>query len=290
MKKMLLIGGSGQIGTALRTAHRGEIASPSHTAFDIVTGDFAELLSATEPDFVVNCAAFHNVDRCEREIAAAFQANAVAVGYLSEACANRRIPFVTISTDYVFSGDANRPYLESDDACPRTVYGISKLAGELLAHRSGSNAIVVRTSGVFGTTGTSNKGPTLIDRVLGQAERGEPTNMVSDVVFSPSYAPHVARAILDLVERRAVGTHHVTNAGSCSWYEFVREAFEGAGFPNAQLSPRTYASFGNPTPRPLRSALENSTFAELGIAPLPTWQEALRSFLRARAERLMTDA
>jgi len=87
----------------------------------------------------------------------------------------------------------------------------------------------VRTSGVFGTIGTSNKGYTLIERALGQAERGEPTRMVADMIFSPSYAPHVARAIRDLLDAQAYGTHHVTNGGSCSWYEFVRAAFSKSG-------------------------------------------------------------
>jgi len=290
MKRLLIIGGSGQLGTALRAAYPGEMTCPGHTEFEIVTGDIEALLSRTEPDVVINCAAFHNVDRCEREPELAFQSNALAVGRFAEACARRGILFVTISTDYVFSGDADQSYTEVDSTVPRTTYGVSKLAGELLARRHPATSIVVRTSGVFGTTGTSSKGYTLIDRVLGQAERGETTQMVSDITFSPSYAPHVARVILDLVERKAVGTHHVVNGGHCTWYEFVRVAFEKAGLANAVLLPVGYASLGNSTPRPRHSPLRNTTLSALGITPLPSWEAALDSFLEVRAARLNASA
>ncbi len=139
---------------------------------------------------------------------------------------------------------------------------------------------------MFGTVGTSNKGYTLIERVLGQAERGEPTRMTNDMTFSPSYAPHVARAIADAIGACAYGTHHVTNAGAVTWYDFVRTAFDKAGFGSAPLEPIAYAALGNPVRRPMFSALENTTFAAAGIAPLPRWDVALDEFLAARAARL----
>jgi dTDP-4-dehydrorhamnose reductase len=195
---------------------------------------------------------------------------------------------MTISTDYVFDGTATRPYVETDAPNPRTAYGVSKLAGELLARRSGPKHFIVRTSGVFGTLGTSSKGYTLIDKVLGQAERGEPTRMVADMTFSPSYAPHVARAIRGLIEAGAYGTHHVTNAGACTWFTFVRTAFAKAGYADAPLEAVAYASFGNPVQRPMYSPLANTTFAAHGIAPLPPWEAALDDYLAARATRART--
>jgi dTDP-4-dehydrorhamnose reductase len=285
MKRILLLGGSGQLGTALRAELAGElVAAPPHTEFDVVADDPAALLDAGF-DVAINCSAFHNVDVCEREPERAFAANALAVDRLARACAERDIAFVTISTDYVFDGTATRPYREAGAPAPRTAYGVSKLAGELLARRSGSKVYVVRTSGLFGTVGTSAKGYTLIDKVLGQAERGEPTRMVADMTFSPSYAPHVARAIRALIDAQAYGTHHVTNAGACTWFDFVRTAFAKAGFAAAPLEPITYASFGNPVQRPMFSPLQNTTFAPLGIAPLPPWEQALDEFLVARGRR-----
>jgi dTDP-4-dehydrorhamnose reductase len=286
MKRILLVGGSGQLGTALQRELAGnEIASPPHVAFDIVSDDPAALLDGTHYDVVINCAAFHNVDTCEREPDRAFAANALAVDTFARACAARDIAFMTISTDYVFSGTATAPYVETDAPGPRTAYGVSKLGGEYLARRAGPKTYVVRTSGVFGTVGTSSKGYTLIDKVLAQAERGEPTRMVADMTFSPSYAPHVAQAIHAILDADAFGTHHVTNAGACSWFEFVRTAFAKAGFADAELEPASYASMNNPVQRPMYSPLANTTFAPLGIAPMPSWNDALDEFLTARASR-----
>jgi len=286
MSGIVLFGGGGQIGTAIRDASAAEVVSPLHSDFDIVTGDIEVLFARARPDVVINCAAFHNVDRCESDPSSAFATNAIAVDRLARACAQREIRFVTISTDYVFSGTAERPYRESDRPEPRTAYGASKVAGEFLALRHGPSVTIVRTSGVFGTTGNSSKGYTLVERVLGQAERGEPTRMVDDVTFSPTYAPHLARAILDLINRDASGIHHVTNTGSCTWYEYVRRAFDKAGHRDAELVHASYASLGNPTQRPMYSPLENTTFQALGIDPLPSWDEALDAFLVARSARL----
>ena len=205
MNRILLIGGSGQLGTALRAELAGaEIVAPAHAAFDLVTGDPAVLLDGAHFDAAINCAAFHNVDVCEREPEKAFAANTLAVDRFARACAARDVAFMTISTDYVFAGTASRPYVEDDATGPRTAYGVSKLGGEFLTRRAGPKHFVVRTSGVFGTVGTSSKGYTLIDKVLGQAERGEPTRMVADMTFSPSYAPHVARTIHALLDAAGV--------------------------------------------------------------------------------------
>ena len=286
MRRILLIGGSGQVGTALRDEFAGEnVVAPPHVAFDFVTGDPAALLDGARYDLTINCAAFHNVDTCEREPERAFAANTLAVDRLARACAARDVAFLTFSTDYVFDGTANRPYTENDAPAPRTAYGVSKLGGELLARRAGAKHYIVRTSGVFGTVGTSSKGYTLVDRVLGQAERGEPTRMVADMTFSPSYAPHVARAIRALVDAQAYGVHHVTNAGACTWFEFVQAAFAKAGFADAELEPVPYASFGNPVQRPMYSPLANTTFAPLGIAALPAWEAALDEYVTARSRR-----
>jgi dTDP-4-dehydrorhamnose reductase len=285
VRRVALVGASGQLGSALRAAFADrELATPAHA--DVPFEDEQALigmLDAFRPEVLINCSAFHHVEGCEREPARAFALNALAVEAAARVCAARDIALATISTDYVFAGNLGRAYREDDAPDPRTAYGVSKLAGELLARRHGPRHYVVRTSGVFGSSGTSNKGATLIERVLGQAERGEPTRMVADMVFSPSYAPHVARAIVDLIDAEAFGTHHVTNRGACSWYEFVRAAFTKAGLADAPLEATNYAALGNPTPRPLYSPLENTTFSRWGIAPMPPWEEALDAFLAVRA-------
>ena len=278
-----IVGASGQLGSALRRAFAGrEVVAPAHAAAPFEDRAAVErLLDLHRPGVLINCTAFHHVDTCEREPARAFAINALAVDAAAGACAARGVTFATVSTDYVFDGTLGRAYREDDAVNPLTAYGASKAAGEMLTRRHGPRHIIVRTSGVFTAGGSSNKGYTLIEKVLQQAERGEPTRMVADMVFSPSYAPHVARAVRELVDAEAFGTHHVTNAGACSWYDFVATAFEKARL-KAPLERIDYASLGNSTRRPMYSALENTTFEPAGIEPLPSWQAALDDFLVAR--------
>lgn len=283
-RRIAIVGGSGQLGSALRLVFAArEVIAPTHAEVPVEDRAALErLLDESRPDVLINCAAFHHVDACEREPDRAFALNALAAGGAAEACAARGVGFATVSTDYVFEGTLERAYREDDAIGPLTVYGASKAAGEFLTRRAAPRHWIVRTSGVFGTSGTSNKGYTLIEKVLRQAERGEPTRMVADMIFSPSYAPHVARAVGDLIDAAAYGTHHVTNAGACSWYEFVRAAFAKSGLEHAALEPVSYAELGNLTRRPAYSPLENTTFAGAGIVPLPSWQRALDQFLAAR--------
>jgi dTDP-4-dehydrorhamnose reductase len=288
VRRLAIIGASGQLGTALVEAFAGrEVLTPAHAALDLQDRTALDaFLDNSKPELLINCAAFHHVDTCEREPGRAFAINALAVDGAAEACAARRIAFATISSDYVFDGTLGRAYREDDAANPRTAYGVSKLAGELLTRRHGARHYVFRASGVFGTVGTSNKGYTLIEKVLQQAARDEPTRMVSDVIFSPTYAPDAARAIRDVVDAGIYGTHHITNAGACSWYEFVRTAFVKAGLADAPLEAVTYAALGNRTPRPMYSPLENTTFSGAGITPIRPWESALDAFLIARRSRL----
>lgn len=288
VERVAIVGGSGQLGSALRTVFADvEVVAPPHA--DVPVEDavaLGRMLDRARPAVLINCSAFHHVDTCEREPERAFAINALAVDGAAAACAARGVGFVTISTDYVFDGTLGRAYREDDAVDPLTAYGASKAAGEFLTRRHGERHWIVRTSGVFGAGGASSKGYTLVDKVLRQAERGEPTRMVADMVFSPSYAPHVARTIRSLVERDAFGTHHVVNGGACSWYEFVRTAFGRAGLDGAPLEASTYAELGNPVRRPLYSALESTTLESHGIAPLPPWRDALDEYLAARSARL----
>lgn len=285
--RVAIVGANGQLGTALREvlADR-ELIVPSHAELPFEHSDaVARLLDRERPDVLINCSAFHQVDVCEREPERAFAVNALAVDGAAELCAARGAAFMTISTDYVFDGTLGRAYREDDAPNPRTAYGVSKLAGELLTRRHGPRHWIVRTSGVFGDTGTSSKGYTLVEKMLQKAERGEPITMVADQVFSPSYAPHVARAIRALIDAHAYGTYHVANAGACSWFDFVRTALDKAGLTGAAIAPTTYAALDNPTPRPMYSPLTNTTFARAGIAPLPPWEAALDAFVARRAAR-----
>jgi dTDP-4-dehydrorhamnose reductase len=282
-----IIGASGQLGGALVTAYAGRpLLTPAHSELDIENADaIAAFLDRERPLALINCAAFHNVDICEREPERAFAVNALAVDRLAQACAQSETFFATISTDYVFDGTASRPYAESDAPNPRNAYGASKLAGELLVRRHRPEHFIFRASGVYSASGTSNKGYTFIERVLQQAERGEPLRIVDNMTFSPTYAPHGANAMRDAIDARAFGTHHVANAGATTWYAFAAAAFARAGLAPV-LEAIAYDGYGSPVKRPLYSPLVNTTFAAAGVAPLLPWEAGLEEYLAGRVRRV----
>lgn len=278
--KILLFGGSGQLGTEMRRHWNAEVTAPSHADVDIVDRDAIAGILKRPFDLVVNCAAFHNVDTCERQPEDAFRYNAVAVDQISDACAKAGVDFLTISTDYVFDGEANKPYTE--DSCPNPVqaYGVSKLAGEQLALRR-DHTYVVRTCGLYGVRTSTTKGYTFIDRVISQLRAGERPTIVSDVVVSPTYAGHLAEAIWELVQTKAYGLYHAVNPGPVSWYDFAREAARQARI-DSEIEPISASEWRALARRPRYSALANDRLTRLGIT-LPDWRAGIAAYLRDKA-------
>lgn len=276
--RVLLFGGAGQLGSEIRQCWGADVVAPTHAEADIA--DSVAVRNLVEPtyDLVVNCAAYHNVDACEAHPEEAFRYNAIAVGAIARLCAERSVDFLTISTDYVFNGNADRPYRETDAADPAQVYGVSKLAGELLVKQSGARAFVVRTCGVYGTGVSRTKGYTFIDRVLNQLRAGENVKVVSDVIASPTYAKHLARALWQLVQSETYGLYHAVNAGSVSWHEFAAEAALQAGI-DRPIEAISASSWETNAKRPQYSALANERLDSIGIA-LPTWRDGIRAYLK----------
>lgn len=284
LRRVLLFGGSGQLGGEIRRLWNNiEIVSPLRADADITDAAAVDaLITEAKAGAVVNCAAFHNVERCENEPQNAFAANALAVNAMAEACARTGAIFVTISTDYVFDGELRQPYTEDDLAHPLSAYGVSKYAGELLTLRLQSSAYVVRTCGVYATRASTSKGHTFVDRILTQARSGEPVRVVQDQTVSPTYAPHLARALLQLLQSGAeYGLYHMVNEGAVTWFDFAREALRIAGVEHA-IEPVSYKDWASRVRRPAFSALENVRLHANGIT-LPTWQEALAEYMHDRA-------
>lgn len=282
LERPLVVGAHGQLGTDLMVVFRD--CSP--LAIDQPQIDLEDVTSIRQvvesrPSIVINAAAFTNVERCEREPARAMRINALAVDELARICADVDIPFVTLSTDYVFSGRTERPYDENDATNPTNVYGISKLAGELFAKRHGSAWFVFRTSGLYGVAGSHGKGYTFVDRVLKQAMGGEPVRVVDDMTFSPSYTVHVAEAMRRVIESGRFGLYHLTNTGMCTWFEFTREAFKLAGV-RADLQAIKSSDYPSIVRRPPYSVLAHGELARAGLPDLPDWREGLRAYLEAR--------
>jgi dTDP-4-dehydrorhamnose reductase len=279
--RVLLIGGSGQLGTEIRARWAGDaILAPAHGNLDILDADaVARAIDDHRAELVVNCAAFHNVDICESQPFAAFEANAIAVDAMATLCAERDIPFVTISTDYVFDGAKRAPYTEEDAPRPLSVYGVSKLAGEMLVLRGDAKAYVVRTCGVYGAAASRSKG-TFVDRLIKQAQNGETIRAVSDVTASPTFAGHLAEAIRLLVEIGECGLYHACNVGAISWYEYAKKALELAGVEGI-VEPISSSAWKALARRPGYSALANHKLDALGIR-MPTWEEGLAGYLRTK--------
>jgi dTDP-4-dehydrorhamnose reductase len=280
--RVVVIGASGQLGTELMTVFGERAVAVARAAVDLeVPATILAMLARYGPSVVVNTAAFHNVEICETHPDRAFAVNALAVDRLAAACTVAGTRLVHVSTDYVFAGDAGRPYEEDDAANPRNAYGASKLAGEHLVRRHGDRHAIVRTSGLYGRAGSSVKGYTFVERVLGQAERGERIRVVTDVTFSPSYAVDVAHGIRAIVDAAIGGTFHVTNAGSCTWFAFAEAAIAEAGL-RATVEPTTSDVFPSWAKRPANSALAHGALERAGLPAMRSWREGLRAYVASR--------
>ncbi|HVA90386.1 MAG TPA: dTDP-4-dehydrorhamnose reductase [Chloroflexota bacterium] len=287
----IVVLGNGQLGAALAA-----LGGPAVRVFDRSVLDLADtaaigpMLTAAKPDLVINAAAYNKVDEAERRPEVAFAINATAPAEIARACATVGARLVHVSTDYVFDGALGRPYLEDDLPTPLSVYGAGKLAGEHLVRAyAGAGALIVRTSGVFGSAGPEvGKGGNFVRSIVRQAAAGQPLRVVDDQTTSPTFAYDLAWAILSLAERKAGGLLHVTNAGSCTWYRFARAILELTGI-DVPLTPTTSEAQVDRARRPTYSVLSGARLAGLGIV-MPPWRDGLARYLReigATEERRM---
>jgi dTDP-4-dehydrorhamnose reductase len=277
--RVLLIGGSGRLGTAIRQRWSDcEIFAPSHAELPLEGGDLLdEALRRIRPDVLVNAAAFHDVDRCETERDRAFGVNAFGVSEAARLASEHGVVFLTMSTDYVFDGETSRPYAEDAAPRPLSIYGISKLTGEYLVGHAGGRAFVVRTCGLYGSSSGSAR-PNLIDRALQAAQEGSTLRVVADVYAAPTFAGDLAVALRRLLETQAFGLYHAVNVGPVSWYEFTRAAIELAG-KDAGVEPIAAAQWRTAAIRPRFSALENARLHALGIE-MPSWRAGIAAYLQ----------
>ncbi|PZS10111.1 MAG: dTDP-4-dehydrorhamnose reductase [Solirubrobacterales bacterium] len=230
---------------------------------------------SADPDAVVNCAAFTDVDGSERESDRAHAVNEAGAGNVARAAATAGAWTVHVSSDYVFDGLGTEPYVESDAPRPLSAYGASKLAGErAVAAGAPDRHTIVRSSWLFGAGGSCF--PATILRLAAEREQ---LTVVDDQIGCPTFTGHLAPALVALAtERRVAGLLHVTGAGRCSWYELARELVASAGL-GCELRPGTTAELGRPAPRPPYSVLGT----ERDAPRLPAWREGLAQFMGARA-------
>lgn len=288
MGPILLVGAGGQLGSdLLRVLPAASLVPLKRADLDVTDpAAVARILDAHTPRWVVSTAAFHRVDDIEKdqrgEAQLAFAVNAVAARGLAVACTHRGARLLHLSTDYVFGGGPPGPYAEDAPPAPVSVYGVSKLAGELLIQSAGREHVIVRSSGLYGVEGSAGKGGNFVETMLRLAGEGKPLQVVDDQVLAPTYTADLAQAIAQLIAADPPGgVYHLTNAGECSWFEFARRIFELCGR-TPRLTPTTSAAYNAPARRPPYSVLRNARAAALGLAPLPPWADALRAYLRAK--------
>lgn len=231
-------------------------------------------VDALRPDVVVHAAAWTAVDACEADPDRAFQVNAVGTRHVAEACDAVGAHLVYVSTDYVFDGTSDRPYVEWDRPAPRSVYGRSKLGGE---QECPPGATVVRTSWVCGARGAN-----MVKTALRLAAGDGPLRFVDDQHGSPTFAADLAAALVTLATDRRPGVYHVTNQGHTTWFGFVQAVLAAAGGDPGRVEPIATADLRppRPAPRPASSVLDNAVLRLAGMPLLPDWQDALERLVR----------
>jgi dTDP-4-dehydrorhamnose reductase len=285
--KYAIIGAAGQLGRDLCPRLTGDIIPWGRDQAEITKPDLLRAsLAATRPDVVINCAAYNFVDKAESEPDAAFAVNAWGVRNLALACRDLDITLVHFSSDYVFGLDTTRntPFAETDAPGPTSVYGCSKLVGEYVVRALCPKHFVIRTCGLYGVWGSGGKGGNFVETMLRVAGQGKPLSVVHDQHCTPTYTVDVATATAALIPTGRHGLYHLTNAGSCTWFEFAAKIFELAEV-QANLGPTTTAARKDPARRPGYSVLASPAYAALGLAQPRPWQEALVAYLAERRQR-----
>ena len=276
---ILITGAGGLLGQYLATELKSFhiVTGYRHSDLDITKVDsIRQVFDRMHPEVVVNCAAMTAVDACETEREQAFQCNAIAPQLLAVACRQHSVQLVHISTDYVFDGSKDGLYEPEDKPNPISVYGQSKLEGEVLVQQELPSACIVRVAGLYGRGGRN-----FVSQLGTLLRKPGTLRSVADNRILTGYAVDVAQRLRELIEGHYIGLFHATNSGiPCSWYELALFGAEVVGAEvQAEILPVTEAELNRPAPRPMNSALGCSTSTQLGFKPLRDWKEALAAYL-----------
>jgi dTDP-4-dehydrorhamnose reductase len=277
--RAVVLGAGGQLGSDLSQLI-GAGSGVTREQVSVSDSDSIDaLLSSLRPAIVFNCAAYNAVDRAENERDLAFAVNAEGPANVARACARHRIRLVHFSTNYVFDGALDRPYVESDAPAPISVYGASKLEGEQRVLDLLPHALVIRTSALFGDRGSAIKGGSFPDRILSRARGGERLRVVADQKVNPTYTADLAPVALELGESDLHGIVHVVASGCAGWDDFARAVLMESHIA-AVVEAASSTEFGSPARRPLNGCLASSR-----VAPIRPWGEGLQDWAARRAER-----
>lgn len=278
MKKVIVTGANGQLGRAINQLYAGsteyELVNTDVGELDITNIDrVMEFAREISPYAIINCAAYTAVDACEQEEDLAFRINAIGPRNLSIAATETGAKLMHVSTDYVFGGNGQRPYLETDPVGPQGAYGRTKLAGENFVREFSHRHYIVRTAWLYGD------GRNFVKTMLRQSETNDKVRVVKDQVGSPTSAAELAKAIAYLLSTENYGLFHGTCEGDCSWAQFTEEIFRLAG-KSTVVEPVTSEEYGAAAKRPAYSVLENYMLKMTTDFMFADWHDAIAEYLK----------
>ncbi len=289
--KILITGISGMLGMDLYETLRKEyevvgldikdfpsisFPSPPLRKVDITDGhELRKSFRQLAPDFVIHTAAYIDVDGCEKNPDRAHRINALGTRNIALASQDLGVPLMYVSTDFVFDGKENYPYTELNEPHPLNVYGKSKLAGENYVRSLVERYFIVRTSWLYGRYGKN-----FVETILKLAEEKEELTVVDDQVGCPTYTRDLSQEMKKLLSSNSYGIYHITNSGSCSWYEFAQEILKLAGIREVKVIPITSEELDRSAPRPQFSVLKSSSSGRGAEDTMRPWKEALKEYLK----------
>lgn len=281
MRNILVTGTNGQLGSEIRKL------SPRYTNYNYFFTDIQELdicdkeavaryVSRNKIDVIVNCAAYTAVDNAEDHKALCVKLNSVAPGYLAAAIQVRSGVMIHISTDYVFDGTNHLPYKEEERTCPVSVYGVTKLAGEVNAMENCDNTVIIRTAWLYSAFGSN-----FVKSMLRLGKEKEQLGVVFDQIGTPTYARDLAGAIFTIIGQQTVsGIYHFSNEGACSWYDFAKSVHRIAGIDTCKVFPLHAEDYPAKAARPHYSVLDKSKIKSTFGIEIPHWEESLQECIK----------
>jgi dTDP-4-dehydrorhamnose reductase len=280
LRSISIIGPNGQLGSDLVKTFQGagwKVNLLGHEKIKVENFDsVTNALKENKSEWIINTAAFHRVDECEKDSQKAWEINVSGAKNVAVAARNLGIQSVFISSDFVYSGNKESFYSESDPVSPINAYGHSKAAGEAVTLAANSKNLVIRISSVFGAAGSSGKGGNFVETILNKARQKESLNVVGDIFMSPTYTVDAANKILELLTRNESGIFNASNSGVTSWHEFANEILNQTELRTTlQASETNWEALPK---RPRNSSLDVSKVEQF-VEESPTWIEGLRKYL-----------
>jgi dTDP-4-dehydrorhamnose reductase len=280
MQRVLVLGAQGMLGHELLEvfSQNYEVTGLDIEDLDITRqGATRKTIKELSPDVVINAAGYTDVDGCEKKINKAFSVNGQGAKNVAKSCRDIGAKLIYISTDYIFDGTKGGPYREDDPPNPLSVYGESKLMGERYVEELLDDYLIVRTQWLYGKYGRN-----FVETILALAEERDTIEVVHDQLGSPTYTADLSRAIAALVSKDLRGTFHVSNQGSCSWYDFALEIVRLSNASEVEIEPISTAALNRPANRPLYSIFNCQRLEQTAGFEMRTWQQALQDYFHCR--------